>query len=96
MFSKILVPLDQSSLAEQAPGTAAAIARAVHGEVRLVLAHEMAPYDGFLEASWRDSKTPEESIYIRSMVAEVAKGASVTVNTDLIVMTSHGRILFQD
>ena len=80
MFKKILVPLDQSSLAEQAPGTAAAIARAAHGEVGLVLAHEMAPYEGFLDSSWRDSETPEESLYIRSMVAEVANGASVTVN----------------
>ena len=80
MFSRILVPLDQSALAEQATGTAAAIARASKAEIGLVLAHEMAPYDGVLAASWSDAKTPEESIYVRTLAEELAKSANVTVN----------------
>lgn len=79
MFSKILVPLDQSPLAEQAAGMAAALARRSNGEVDLVLAHEMAPYDGMLAGSWSDAKTPEENIYIRSLAEELAKGANITV-----------------
>ena len=43
MFKTILVPLDQSPLAEQALGTAEAIAKASHGEIGLVLAHRMPP-----------------------------------------------------
>jgi len=80
MFSRILVPLDQSALAEQATATAAAIARASKADVGLVLAHEMAPYDGVLAASWRDAKTPEETNYVRSLAEELAKGAHVTVD----------------
>lgn len=80
MFTRILVPLDQSSLAEQATGVAAAIARASQGEVALVLAHEMAAYDGFLDSSWRDAKTPEETTYIRTTAEELAKGANVSVS----------------
>ena len=80
MFSRILVPLDQSALAEQATGTAAAIARASKAEIGLVLAHEMAPYDGVLAASWSDAKTPEESIYVRTIAEELAKGANLTVD----------------
>ena len=80
MFSRILVPLDQSALAEQATGTAAAIARASKAEIGLVLAHEMAPYDGVLAASWSDAKTPEESIYVRTIAEDLAKGANLTVD----------------
>ena len=80
MFSRILVPLDQSALAEQATATAAAIARASKADIGLVLAHEMAPYDGVLAASWRDAKTPEESRYVRTLTEELAKGANVAVD----------------
>ena len=79
MFNRILVPLDQSSLAEQALGTAEAIAHASHGELSLVLAHRMAPYDGSLVGSWSDAKDPAESVYIRAIVDEVARGSGVTV-----------------
>jgi len=80
MFSKILVPLDQSPLAEQATHVAAAIARASKADVGLVLAHEMARYDGVLAASWSDAKTPEESIYVRSVAEELAKASTVKVD----------------
>ena len=80
MFSRILVPLDQSALAEQATGTASALARASKADIGLVLAHEMAPYDGVLAASWMDAKTPEESSYVRTLAEELAKDANVTVD----------------
>jgi len=77
MFKKILVPLDQSALAEQALGTAQAIARASHGEISLVLAHRMPPYDGDLAASWSDVRDPEEAVYIRRISDEVSRGSRV-------------------
>ena len=79
MFNRILVPLDRSTLAEQALGTAEAIAHASNGELSLVLAHRMASYDGSLVGSWSDAKDPAESVYVRSIVDEVARGARVTV-----------------
>jgi len=79
MFKKILVPLDQSTLAEQALGTAQAIAQASRGEIGLVLAHRMPPYSGDLAASWSDVRDPEEAVYIRRIADEVARGARVVV-----------------
>lgn len=80
MFSRILVPLDQSTLAEEATGPAAALARASKGEIDLVLAHETPPYDGVLASSWNDMKTPEESAYIRALADEISKGANIAVD----------------
>jgi nucleotide-binding universal stress UspA family protein len=104
MFSKVLVPLDRSSLAEQAVGQAAAIARASHAIMDLVLVHEPLQ-SGANDQLRRDSK------YLELVATEVSAGASVPVNhtvtqgapadaicgrardigADLIVMTSHGR-----
>jgi nucleotide-binding universal stress UspA family protein len=104
MFSKVLVPLDRSSLAEQALGRAAAIARASHAIMDLVLVHEALPA-GDNDASRADDR------YLESVANEVSTGASIPVShatvegapaemisarardvgADLIVMTSHGR-----
>jgi nucleotide-binding universal stress UspA family protein len=80
MFKKILVPLDQSTLAEQALGTAQAIAQASRGEIGLVLAHRMPPYRGDLAPSWSDVRDPEEAVYIRRIADEVARGSRVVVS----------------
>lgn len=80
MFKKILVPLDQSTLAEQALGTAQAIAQAAHGEIGLVLARRVPPYDGDLAASWRDVRDPEEVAYVRRIADEIARGSRVVVD----------------
>jgi nucleotide-binding universal stress UspA family protein len=77
VFRKILVPLDRSSLSEQALGTAEAIAHASGGEISLVVAHPMAPYDGSMAGSWDDAKDPEEVIYVRRLADEIARGARV-------------------
>ena len=80
MFKKILVPLDRSSLSEQALGTAEAIARASNGELSLVIAHPMAPLDGSMIAEWGDRRDPEEVTYIRQITDEMARGARVVVH----------------
>lgn len=97
MFSRILVPLDESTLAEQSLGTAAAIARQSGGSISLVLADE--------------HRVAEENIYLRKLSDELSRGAGIPVDSkvehgrpadvicrrahdigaDLIVMTSHGR-----
>ena len=46
MFTKILVPLDHSPLAEQAIGRAVAIAHASKAELDLVMAHQRLPFSG--------------------------------------------------
>ena len=77
MFTKILVPLDRSPLAEQAVGTAAAIARASKAGVDLVLVHQPFPFDGFGDAPWNALEREDEHKYLDSMVAELAAGADV-------------------
>jgi nucleotide-binding universal stress UspA family protein len=87
MFKTILVPLDRSSLAEQALGPATALARAAGGELSLVLAHPLAPYDGSMIGSWSDAKDPEEVIYLRRVADEIARTAHVAVGNT--VATGH-------
>jgi nucleotide-binding universal stress UspA family protein len=79
MFTKILVPLDQSSLSEQALGPAIALARASGAEIDLVLAHEIGTFDGYRDVSTSDAKNPEQHVYLAAMIREVAALSSVTV-----------------
>lgn len=86
MLKKILVPLDTSAVAEQALPTAAALAKANGAELRLMLAHELAPYDGYPDAPWNGARSSMESTYLDSkahgleeqfgirVVAEYVKG----------------------
>lgn len=107
MFKTILVPLDRSSLAEQALGPATAIAQASNGELELVLAHLASPSN----ATVSGAGDPAEVIYVRRIADEIARRTGVVVGStvvagmpvdvigrqaheidaDLIVMTSHGR-----
>jgi nucleotide-binding universal stress UspA family protein len=99
-----LVPLDRSSLAEQALGKAAAIARASHAIMDLLLVDELLP-------SVAKDQRRRDDRYLELVASDVSAGASVPVNytvaqgapadticarardvgADLIVMTSHGR-----
>ena len=77
MFTKILVPLDRSPLAEQAVGTAAAIARGSSATLDLVLVHQPFPFDGLGDAPWNALEREEEHKYLASIVAELSTGAAV-------------------
>lgn len=77
MFSKLLVPLDRSSLAEQALGPAAAIARASNALIDLVLVHQALPFAGFEDAPWNASLVADEQRYVESIAQELATGAAV-------------------
>jgi nucleotide-binding universal stress UspA family protein len=80
MFRRILVPLDRSALAEQALDTAAAIARESNAKIDLIIAHPMAVYDGSMVGSWGDSRDPQEVVYIRRVVEDMARRAGVVVD----------------
>ena len=79
MFTKILVPLDRSPLAEQAIGRAAAIARAFDASIDLILVHE--PFGGgfFGNAASETDTLLGEQRYIERIAAEVCAGSSLTV-----------------
>jgi nucleotide-binding universal stress UspA family protein len=76
MFSKLLVPLDGSSLAEQALGLAAGIARASHASIELVLVHEPAQY-GDAAVPRKGEELEVELKYLDAIAAELASGATI-------------------
>jgi nucleotide-binding universal stress UspA family protein len=78
MFRKLLVPLDRSALAEQALGPAAAIARASHAEMDLVLVHQPVPFVGFADVPWNAAQAMEEDKYLESIAGELVSGGSVS------------------
>ena len=80
MFRQLLVPLDRSPLAEQAVGQAAAIARAAHSRLDLVLVHEPLPVAGFGDAPWNEDQWTGEAKYLERMANEVTSGATIPVS----------------
>ena len=72
MFTKILVPLDRSPLAEQAIGRAAAIARASKAGLDLVIAHEPGLFSGAPSASPDDASLAADQQYVESVAAELS------------------------
>jgi nucleotide-binding universal stress UspA family protein len=77
MFTKILVPLDRSALAEQAIGPAAAIARAAHSTIDVVVVHEPFPFAGYVDFPWTAEEPSFELKYAEAIAAEVKSGAGV-------------------
>ena len=78
MFTKLLVPLDRSSLGEQALGRAADIARACNAAVDIVLVHHPDQYAEFgdivgLEAAQFET----EEKYVAEMAGELARDGKV-------------------
>jgi nucleotide-binding universal stress UspA family protein len=84
MFKKLLVPLDGSSLAEEAIGCAAAIARASGASVDLVLVHQPFPFVAFNETPWNAASVQHESVYLASVADELRTGAGVTVTQAVV------------
>jgi nucleotide-binding universal stress UspA family protein len=78
MFTKLLVPLDRSSLAEQALGRAAAIARAAHGGIEVVLVHEPPMFDAPLDSAMNAALLEDDEQYVQTTAAELASGAGVS------------------
>jgi nucleotide-binding universal stress UspA family protein len=84
MFRKLLIPLDRSPLAEQAIGQAAAIARAAHAAIDVVLVHQPAAFAGFNDAPWNDEESKFEHRYVEAVAAELSSGAGVPVTHSVV------------
>lgn len=79
MFSRIVIPLDRSPLAEQAIGRAAAIARASNAGMDLVLVHQPFPVDGFNDAPWNAELWDSEKRYLETVAAGLSTTAALPV-----------------
>jgi nucleotide-binding universal stress UspA family protein len=83
MFTKLLIPLDGSALAEEALGPATEIARAAHASLDLILVHRPWAFTEFADA-WQASAANSERAYVASTAQELAKGASVGVSSTAV------------
>jgi len=81
MFTKILVPLDRSALAEQAIGRAAAIARQCQAELDLVLVHESLLPGGAVHEQDVEMGADTDRRYLEMIASELMSGASIPVTT---------------
>jgi nucleotide-binding universal stress UspA family protein len=79
MFKKLLVPLDRSSLAEQALSQASAIARASQAEIEIILVHQPDAMAGLGDAPWSAEELSGQEKYLESMARELASSVSVPV-----------------
>ena len=83
MFTKLLVPLDNSPLAEQALPTAQSIARSAGAAMELVYVHQPQPFAGYGDAPWNAARRSSEESYVCAIADEVRKGANVNVEGSL-------------
>jgi nucleotide-binding universal stress UspA family protein len=77
MFKNVLVPLDGSDLAEEAVGMAAAIARASHATIDLLMVHEPL-FPGRDDITWNERQIVVEERYLHGIAAELESGAGVS------------------
>jgi nucleotide-binding universal stress UspA family protein len=82
MLRKILVPLDGSSLAEQALCTAASVAHACGSTVELVLVHTWATLGGLTQGS--PTATADEKIYLHGIEAEASRRLGMKITSTII------------
>ncbi|MEO7085652.1 MAG: universal stress protein [Gemmatimonadaceae bacterium] len=80
MFAKLIVPLDNSPLAEQALPTAEALAQRTGGEIELVYVHEPRAFAGYADAPWNAARRSLEDSYICAMADETRAGSGVPVH----------------
>lgn len=92
MFQRVLIPLDGSSLAEQALGPGAAIARASGASVDIVSVHESIGLDAQQEPLDR-SVYEETRRYLEGIAAELSSAADVSVTHATVEGDAIGRIV---
>jgi len=83
MFRKLLLPLDRSSLAEQAIGHAASIARESGATIDVVLVHEPFAFAGYADLPWDADATAEQK-YLDAVADELKSGAQVTATCSVL------------
>lgn len=84
MYTKILVPLDCSPLAEQAIGRAVAIARASKASIDLVVVHQPHGEIELEESPWTGMRWKAEHDYLETLFAELKSGGGVPVSHALV------------
>lgn len=79
MFTKLLVPLDNSRLSEQALPAAQSIAKAAGASMELVYVHQPQPFDGYADAPWNGARRSSEESYVCAIADEIRMGTNVPI-----------------
>ena len=84
MYTKILVPLDGTALAEQALPTAVSLVQQMEGELELAIVHETESFDGMPDAPWNAmSETMQES-YVADKAKQVQSASATAVRSAVL------------
>jgi nucleotide-binding universal stress UspA family protein len=83
MFTRLFVPLDNSSLAEQALPTAQSLAKIAGAALELVYVHEPEAFGGYADEAVHAARRSTEESYVRAMADEIRNGTGVTVHGHL-------------
>jgi nucleotide-binding universal stress UspA family protein len=81
VFKKILVPIDNSPIAEQALPTAIGLARRSGTPLELVYVHRTEPAGGYSDAPWNAGRRSSQQSYLDGVADEVRRASGVTVHT---------------
>jgi nucleotide-binding universal stress UspA family protein len=84
MFTKLLVPLDRSPLAEEALSRAAALARRCQAVLDVVLVHEPFPHVPYSSPIWREADLARDQQYIEQIWRELTTGADLAVTCAVV------------
>lgn len=84
MFSKILVPLDHSLFAEQALGSALALAHATRAHIELALVHQHPALANLRRSSWYEEQVQSETRYLELVAHDLRSGQAVSVSTAVL------------
>ena len=77
MFTKILVPLDRSSFAEQALGAAVGVARASGAQLSLMLVHVPRPLAGTPDVEWHARQVAGEEQYLAGIARRISETTGI-------------------
>ena len=82
MTGIILVPIDTSTLAQRALGTACAIAKAQRGNLRLILVHETEEFEGLPDSPWNGAREAMECAYLDDKARQIEGETGLHVIVD--------------
>ncbi|HEY9227370.1 MAG TPA: universal stress protein, partial [Gemmatimonadaceae bacterium] len=84
MSTKILVPLDGSTLAEHALPTALALAKKRQARLELAIVHETDPFDGLPDTPWNSMTESMRERYVTDKATELSTKGSAPVGHALL------------
>ncbi|HVX38229.1 MAG TPA: universal stress protein [Gemmatimonadaceae bacterium] len=84
MLTRLLVPLDGSTFAEQALPTAVSLVKERHGRLELVLVHEPHPYHGLDDTPWSSARRSMQDSYITDKAQQLSDACGLAVAHTLV------------